>query len=82
MVCEALTNIAKYAQATVATVTVEQVNGRLVVEVADDGVGGADPAMGSGLGGLTDRVTALGGVLQVDSPSGQGTRVRAELPCG
>jgi len=81
VVCEALTNVAKYAHADVATVAVEQANGRLIVEVTDDGVGGADPTVGSGLGGLADRVAALGGVLQLDSPPGQGTRVRAELPC-
>jgi signal transduction histidine kinase len=81
VVTEALTNIAKYAQATAATVTVEQANGWLIVDVTDDGIGGADPARGSGLSGLADRVAALGGVLQVDSPAGGGTRVRAELPC-
>jgi signal transduction histidine kinase len=52
-----------------------------VVEVADDGVGGADPAAGSGLRGLADRVEALGGHVEVSSPRAQGTRVRAEIPC-
>ena len=81
VVSEALTNVAKYAQATAATVTAEQVYGWLIVDVTDDGIGGVDPAKGSGLSGLADRVAALGGVLQVDSPAGGGTRVRAELPC-
>ena len=61
-------------------VTVERMNGRLSVEVADDGCGGADPASGSGLRGLADRVEALGGRLEVRSPAGEGTTVRAELP--
>lgn len=82
VVCEALANIAKYARATAATVRIQHADGRLRVEVADDGVGGADPTDGSGLSGLADRVIALGGQLQVDSPPGRGTRVRAELPCG
>jgi signal transduction histidine kinase len=56
--------------------------GRLVVEVADDGIGGADVAGGSGLRGLADRVDALDGRLLVVSPPGEGTSVRAELPCG
>ena len=81
VVSEALTNVTKYAQATAATVTVEQANGWLIVDVTDDGIGGADPARGSGLNGLADRVAALGGVLQVNSPPGGGTRVRAQLPC-
>jgi signal transduction histidine kinase len=81
VISEALTNIAKYAQATAATVTVEQTNGWLIVDITDDGIGGADPVRGSGLNGLADRVAALGGVLQLDSPPRRGTRVRAELPC-
>ncbi|MDQ3761816.1 MAG: MASE1 domain-containing protein [Actinomycetota bacterium] len=81
VVCEALANIAKYAQAATVTVTIQHTNGRLSVEVTDDGIGGADPIGGSGLSGLADRVIALGGQLQVDSPPGGGTRVRAELPC-
>jgi signal transduction histidine kinase len=56
------------------------VNGRVTVEVADDGVGGADAAAGSGLRGLSDRLAALDGRLWLDSPAGQGTRLRAELP--
>ena len=56
-------------------------NGQVVVEIVDDGVGGADPERGSGLRGLADRVEALGGRLRVWSPSGGGTRVKAEIPC-
>ena len=81
VVCEALANIAKYAQASAVTVSIQHAGGRLRVEVADDGIGGADPTDGSGLSGLADRVIALGGQLQVDSFPGRGTRVRAELPC-
>jgi signal transduction histidine kinase len=77
---EALTNMAKYAQASHASVRLEIRDGVLVVEVADDGTGGADPAGGSGLRGLADRVEALGGRLRIDSPPGRGTRVTAELP--
>jgi signal transduction histidine kinase len=82
VVSEALANVAKYARATHATVAVRQANGRVTVEVADDGVGGADAASGSGLRGLADRVAALDGTLSIDSPAGRGTRLRAELPCG
>jgi signal transduction histidine kinase len=82
MVCEALTNITKYAQASAARITMHQANDRLIVEITDDGIGGADPARGSGLRGLVDRVAALGGRLRVESPPGHGTCVRAELPCG
>ena len=70
VVAEALTNVVKYARANAATVTVGRENGSVVVEVADDGVGGADPEMGTGLRGLADRISALGGRLQVDSRSG------------
>jgi signal transduction histidine kinase len=77
---EALTNVAKYAQASQVVIHVERRAGLLLVEVQDDGVGGADPARGSGLRGLTDRVEALRGWLQVDSPSGRGTRLLAEVP--
>jgi PAS domain S-box-containing protein len=82
VVAEALTNVAKYAQASAATVRVSRSNGRAVVEVADDGVGGADPALGSGLRGLADRVEALDGLLLVESIPGQGTTIRAEIPVG
>jgi PAS domain S-box-containing protein len=79
-VSEALTNVAKYAQATRATVRVAREDGALVVEVADDGVGGARPAAGSGLRGLADRVGACDGSLEVVSPPEAGTVVRAVLP--
>ena len=81
MVAEALTNVAKYAHADSASVRVERMNGRAVVEVRDDGVGGADPDGGSGLRGLADRVAALDGRLSISSPAGSGTLVRAEIPC-
>jgi PAS domain S-box-containing protein len=81
VVAEALTNVARYAEAHSASVRVSQAGDVLVVEVRDDGRGGADPARGSGLRGLDDRVSALGGRLQVDSPTGSGTTLRAELPC-
>ena len=81
VVAEALTNVAKYADATHATVSVERANGTLRVEVTDDGVGGADPAAGTGLRGLEDRLAALDGRLVVSSPAGSGTIVRAEVPC-
>jgi signal transduction histidine kinase len=79
---EALTNVAKYAQASVADVHVWTSGETTVIEIADDGVGGADDSQGSGLRGLADRVEALGGTLLVASPAGGGTTVRAELPCG
>jgi signal transduction histidine kinase len=81
VVAEALANVSKYASATGVAVTVGRRNGRAVVEVADDGVGGADPARGSGLRGLADRIEALGGAFAVESPSGVGTLLRAEIPC-
>ncbi len=73
--------MAKYAEAESATVAVNRENGTLIVEITDDGKGGADPASGSGLRGLADRVEALDGHLRVWSPEGGGTRVRAEIPC-
>jgi signal transduction histidine kinase len=79
---EALANVGKYARARGASVRVSRDDGTLVVEIADDGIGGADAARGSGLRGLADRVEALDGRLRVDSPPGAGTVVRAELPCG
>jgi signal transduction histidine kinase len=82
VVAEALTNVSKYADATHAEVTVTRANGKVVVEIRDDGVGGADPSAGSGLSGLADRVAALDGQLAVESPPGKGTIVRAEVPCG
>ena len=81
VVCESLANIGKHAHATSATVTVARDDGQVVVEVVDDGVGGADTERGSGLRGLADRVEALGGRLRIWTPSGGGTRVRAEIPC-
>jgi signal transduction histidine kinase len=80
VVSEALTNVAKYAHATHATVALRRANGHLMVEVADDGIGGASAAAGSGLRGLADRVAALDGTLSLDSPSGRGTRLRAKIP--
>ena len=81
VVAEAMTNVAKYAQATHATVSVSRENGCAFVTVADDGVGGADPTRGSGLRGLADRVAALDGHLDVESSVGAGTRISAEIPC-
>jgi signal transduction histidine kinase len=80
ILAEAITNVAKYAAASHVTLTVDQVNDCTRVEVTDDGVGGADPAAGSGLKGIADRVEALNGHLQVISPAGGGTTVRAEIP--
>ena len=77
---EALTNVAKYASASRVAISVDRRNGHLAVDVADDGVGGADPARGSGLRGLEDRVEALGGTLRVDSRPGGGTHLRAVIP--
>ena len=78
---EAITNVARYARATHARVSVTHEGDRVVAEIADDGVGGADPTAGSGLRGLTDRVAALDGRLDVSSPPGRGTTVRALIPC-
>ena len=80
VIAEALTNVAKYAGASQATVRVSRYDGSALVEVADDGCGGADPARGSGLRGLADRVQALDGRLAITSPPGAGTRLRAEMP--
>jgi PAS domain S-box-containing protein len=82
VVSEALANVAKYAEASSVAVSIASVNGHAVVEITDDGVGGADPAKGSGLRGLVDRVEALDGRLLVESPPGAGTRIRVEIPCG
>jgi signal transduction histidine kinase len=82
LICEVLQNTVKHAQAGQAKISVAQANGLVQVEVSDDGIGGADPAAGSGLRGLEDRVEATGGRLSVESPPGGGTTVRAELPCG
>ena len=80
VISEALTNIVKYAHAGFARVTVDIVEPGVVVSVVDDGVGGADPSLGSGLHGLADRVAALDGELEMSSPSGGGTRVVARIP--
>ena len=80
VVSEALTNVAKYASANAATVTVARAGDAVEIEVRDDGVGGADAGAGSGLRGLADRVGALDGTLAVDSPPGAGTVLRARIP--
>jgi signal transduction histidine kinase len=80
IVAEAVTNVAKYADASLVTVAVRPDGDRMVVEVADDGVGGADPASGTGLRGIADRVEALHGRLEISSPAGSGTRLTAEIP--
>jgi signal transduction histidine kinase len=80
LVSEALPNVAKYAQADSVTVDLDCTGGALTVTIADDGVGGADPSCGSGLRGLVDRVHAVGGRVEVSSPPGEGTRLRAQLP--
>jgi signal transduction histidine kinase len=82
VVCESLANVGKHARASLTTVDIQRVDDTLVVEVVDDGVGGADTEGGTGLRGLADRVEALGGRLRVWTPAGKGTRVRAEIPCG
>jgi signal transduction histidine kinase len=82
VVAEALTTVARYAQAQTVRVTVMRNNGHVDVQVSDDGVGGADPAHGSGLRGLSDRVAALDGRLELTSADGNGTTVRARIPCG
>jgi signal transduction histidine kinase len=80
--CEGLTNAVKHANATRIVLSAGRENGRLVVSVADDGVGGAAPLPGSGLSGLSDRVAAYGGTLRIESNHGAGTTLTAELPCG
>ncbi|HSS40947.1 MAG TPA: sensor histidine kinase [Solirubrobacterales bacterium] len=81
VVAESLTNVARYADAELATVRVERRNGSLEVEISDDGSGGADPDAGSGLRGLADRVAALDGSFTVRSEAGEGTTVEARIPC-
>ena len=82
LIAEGLTNVAKYAEAEIGDRRRRRAsNGTLIVEVTDDGKGGADPANGSGLRGLADRVEALDGRLKVWSPPAGGTRLRAEIPC-
>lgn len=82
LVAEALTNVTRYARASSARLRVSPGEACVTVEVTDDGVGGADPNGGSGLRGLADRVEALGGTLEVVSPAGAGTLLRAEIPTG
>jgi signal transduction histidine kinase len=82
VVSEALANVAKYAQASHATIAVRRANGGVTVDVADDGIGGADVTRGSGLSGLADRLAALDGTLSLESPAGRGTRLHAEIPFG
>ena len=79
VVAEGLTNVARYSEATGASVSISHTDSRLVVEVEDDGRGGADAARGSGLRGLADRVEVLDGSISLDSPEGEGTRLRAEF---
>ncbi len=81
LVSEALANVAKYARATRVRISVAHADRRLLVDVDDDGVGGADPSRGSGLRGLADRVYSLDGQLQLESPPGSGTHLHAEIPC-
>jgi signal transduction histidine kinase len=81
LVSEALTNVAKYAHASRVRVRISEANGRVRVDVDDDGVGGANPSLGTGLRGLTDRVNALEGRLELESAPGHGTHLHAEIPC-
>jgi signal transduction histidine kinase len=81
VVSEALTNVAKHASATRASVSLTRRNGRLTVEVSDNGVGGADADLGTGLRGLADRLAAVEGRLDIASTPGRGTTVRAGIPC-
>ena len=82
IVCEALANVARHSGATRASVRIRRESDRLRIVIGDDGVGGADPALGTGLLGLADRVDALGGVIGIDSPHGGPTSIEVEIPCG
>jgi signal transduction histidine kinase len=79
--CEALANVVKHARASTVSIGARRLDGVLLVEVEDDGVGGARPEEGSGLHGLADRVEALGGRLRIESPPSGGTRIVGEIPC-
>jgi signal transduction histidine kinase len=81
IVAEALTNVARHSQATEAHVILRRDGDTLHIDIVDDGVGGADPARGSGLTGLRDRLAAFDGTMTVNSPEGGPTRIHAELPC-
>ena len=81
LVSEALTNVARHARAAHAKLTVRRSDGALIIEVSDNGRGGAESRSGSGLRGLQDRISALGGTLMVESPPGRGTVIRAQIPC-
>ena len=80
VVSEALTNAVKHAQASAVHVAIDEQGDMLHLWIRDDGIGGAAPGRGSGIVGLTDRVEALGGRISVDSPSGEGTSLHAQLP--
>ncbi len=81
LVSESLANCAKYARASAVRINIAHRNGTAVVDVDDNGVGGADPALGSGLRGLADRVQALDGTFSIESRAGDGTHIHAEIPC-
>ena len=82
VVSEALSNVARHAAATRAEVLVRRGSGGLVLSITDDGCGGADPARGTGLRGLRQRVESVDGMLRIDSPAGGPTSILVELPCG
>ncbi|MGH2976242.1 MAG: sensor histidine kinase, partial [Solirubrobacterales bacterium] len=81
VVSEALTNAVKHAHATEVRVSVSCAEEVVLIEVVDDGIGGARASGGSGLRGMTDRAEALGGTLSLSSPPGRGTRLQAQIPC-
>ena len=82
VVSEALANVSRHARTTSAAIEIRREADDLVVSVSDGGVGGADPAHGSGLRGLSDRVVAVGGTLAIESLLGRGTQLIARIPCG
>lgn len=82
VVAESLTNVVRYASASRAKVDISRSNGTVSIRIADDGIGGADPGLGSGLKGLADRIAALDGNLALRSPAGEGTVVEVQIPCG